>query len=97
MTIDERVSGRNGFNRGNKFPRCEHCASGRSHAGCQEERDRSARWQRTNAIAKPATASHVEFLTVESRLHQRLLDELDRRNILAAERRNDHAVHRNVR
>ena len=28
--------------------------------------------------------SHVGFLTVESRLHQRLLDELDRRNLLAS-------------
>ena len=34
--------------------------------------------------SQPAAASHVEFLTVESRLHQRLLDELDRRNMLAA-------------
>jgi pilus assembly protein CpaF len=33
---------------------------------------------------QPVVASHVEFLTVESRLHQRLLDELDRRNMLAA-------------
>jgi len=42
------------------------------------------------AIAIPATeiksaqTSHVEFLTVQSRLHQRLLDELDRRNLLAS-------------
>jgi pilus assembly protein CpaF len=34
--------------------------------------------------SQPAAPSHVEFLTVESRLHQRLLDELDRRNMLAA-------------
>ncbi len=36
------------------------------------------------AASQPAPTSHVEFLTVESRLHQRLLDELDRRNLLAA-------------
>ena len=36
------------------------------------------------AEGKAATTGHVEFLTVESRLHQRLLDELDRRNLLAS-------------